>query len=184
MSSARSMETKPQAPRAQRRKAKGDAPSPPWGPDTPAEQHGAERAASAFSLRETVSEYRVLRASVLRLWRRRLVPGRTRPRSRTPTGSTRRSIKRRPNRSTAKPSSSRSCMSGERPRPSPRRWPRRRSTSSRSSAPSCGLRSTRSPDTLPFCAQPDIECRAVHPARRSRVIGLRGDAGGGLPEGA
>jgi hypothetical protein len=68
MSSARSMETKPQAPRAQKRKAKGDAPSPPWGPDTPAEQHGAERASSAFSLEETVSEYRALRAIVLRLW--------------------------------------------------------------------------------------------------------------------
>jgi len=59
---------KPQTPHAQKRKAKGDAPSPLSDPDTPAEQHGAERATSAFSLEETVSEYRALRASVLRLW--------------------------------------------------------------------------------------------------------------------
>jgi signal transduction histidine kinase len=59
---------KPQTLHAQKRKATGDAPSAPWAPETPAEQHGSERANSAFSLEETVSEYRALRASVLRLW--------------------------------------------------------------------------------------------------------------------
>lgn len=50
-------------------KSKGDAPgSSPWVEDTPAEKHGTERAGADFSLKETVSEYRALRASVLRLW--------------------------------------------------------------------------------------------------------------------
>ncbi|MEX2466752.1 MAG: sensor histidine kinase, partial [Gemmatimonadota bacterium] len=59
----------PQSEHAKERKAKGDAP-PSGGTteDTPAEKHGTERAMSDFSLEETVSEYRALRASVLRLW--------------------------------------------------------------------------------------------------------------------
>ena len=59
----------PQTPSAKKRKAKGDAPSSSGDAAPSAGKHGAERAASAFSLRETVSEFRALRASVLRLWR-------------------------------------------------------------------------------------------------------------------
>lgn len=37
-------------------------------PDTPAQEHGAGRATSGFTFVEMVSEYRALRASVIRLW--------------------------------------------------------------------------------------------------------------------
>jgi len=55
----------------QEAKGKGDAPEPhPAAPDTAAETHGSQRAEEGFSLQQMVSEYRALRASVLRLWAR------------------------------------------------------------------------------------------------------------------
>ena len=57
----------PQTDAEQEQKSKGDA-IPHDGPDTAAEVHGAGRAESGFSLEEMVSEYRALRASVIRLW--------------------------------------------------------------------------------------------------------------------
>jgi signal transduction histidine kinase len=57
----------PQTDAEEVRKSKGDA-LPVNGPDTAAEVHGAGRAESGFSLEEMVSEYRALRASVIRLW--------------------------------------------------------------------------------------------------------------------
>lgn len=52
----------------QSEKSKGNADTTPAEPDTPAEEHGAGRAWSGFSVGEMVSEYRALRASVIRLW--------------------------------------------------------------------------------------------------------------------
>jgi signal transduction histidine kinase len=50
-------------------KSKGEAPEPPpEDPDTAAEQHGGLRAHEGFTLEQMVSEYRALRASVVRLW--------------------------------------------------------------------------------------------------------------------
>jgi signal transduction histidine kinase len=49
-------------------KSKGNAPSAEGGIFTAAEVHGAVRAESGFTLGEMVSEYRALRASILRLW--------------------------------------------------------------------------------------------------------------------
>lgn len=49
-------------------KSKGTADSSPADPDTAAEVHGAGRAWSGFTVGEMVSEYRALRASVIRLW--------------------------------------------------------------------------------------------------------------------
>ncbi|MDQ2666556.1 MAG: sensor histidine kinase [Gemmatimonadota bacterium] len=49
-------------------KSKGNADATPATPDTPAEVHGSGRAQSGFSVGEMVSEYRALRASVIRLW--------------------------------------------------------------------------------------------------------------------
>ena len=48
-------------------KSKGDAPPSDEG-ETAAEVHGAGRAESGFTVGEMVSEYRALRASVIRLW--------------------------------------------------------------------------------------------------------------------
>jgi signal transduction histidine kinase len=48
-------------------KALGEAPSN-GGPETAAEVHGAGRAESGFTMDQMVSEYRALRASVIRLW--------------------------------------------------------------------------------------------------------------------
>ena len=57
----------PQSAEEQTLKSKGDALDA--GPGlTAAEQHGTDRADSGFSLDEMFSEYRALRASVLRLW--------------------------------------------------------------------------------------------------------------------
>ena len=56
-----------QTPREQIEKSRGNAPDD-GGPATAAEVHGAVRAESGFTLGEMVSEYRALRASVLRLW--------------------------------------------------------------------------------------------------------------------
>lgn len=52
----------------QSEKSKGKADSTPSDPDTAAEDHGADRAWSGFTVGEMVSEYRALRASVIRLW--------------------------------------------------------------------------------------------------------------------
>src|SRR5690606_27233885 len=55
----------------QEAKGKGQAPPlPAHFPLTAATSHGSTRAAEGFSLEQMVSEYRALRASVLRLWAR------------------------------------------------------------------------------------------------------------------
>lgn len=57
----------PQGGRAQAEKSKGNAPD--TGPGvTAAEEHGAGRAESGFTVEQMISEYRALRASVIRLW--------------------------------------------------------------------------------------------------------------------
>ena len=59
----------PQSGAEQTRKSKGHADSGVAdNDDTAAEVHGADRAESGFSVGEMVSEYRALRASVIRLW--------------------------------------------------------------------------------------------------------------------
>jgi len=58
----------PQTDAEQEAKSKGNSDSDPRGPDTAAEVHGAGRAESGFTLGEMVSEFRALRASVIRLW--------------------------------------------------------------------------------------------------------------------
>lgn len=59
----------PQSARQQSDKSKGLAPAvDEHGPQTAAEVHGAGRAESGFTIGEMVSEYRALRASVIRLW--------------------------------------------------------------------------------------------------------------------
>ena len=57
-----------QTPLEQADKSKGNAEPPDSGTETAAEVHGAGRAESGFTVAEMVSEYRALRASVLRLW--------------------------------------------------------------------------------------------------------------------
>lgn len=56
----------PQGGHDQAEKSKGNAPVEPK--KTAAEKHGADRAESGFSTDQMVSEYRALRASVIRLW--------------------------------------------------------------------------------------------------------------------
>jgi signal transduction histidine kinase len=58
----------PQTPRQQSEKSKGNAAPIEGEADTAAEVHGAGRAESGFTVGEMVSEYRALRASVIRLW--------------------------------------------------------------------------------------------------------------------
>lgn len=58
----------PQTDAEQESKSKGDAEPEPGSTDTAAEVHGAGRAESGFSIGEMVSEYRALRATVIRLW--------------------------------------------------------------------------------------------------------------------
>ena len=68
----------PQGGHAQSEKSKGNAPDDNPGADTAAEEHGAGRAASGFTVEQMVAEYRALRASVLRLWAKaegELTPG-------------------------------------------------------------------------------------------------------------
>jgi signal transduction histidine kinase len=60
----------PQSERDQKRKSEGDAPIAVAAFPTAAERHGVDRADSGFTLAEMFSEYRALRASVLRLWTR------------------------------------------------------------------------------------------------------------------
>ena len=57
-----------QTPLEQADKSKGNAEPLDSGTETAAEVHGAGRAESGFTVAEMVSEYRALRASVLRLW--------------------------------------------------------------------------------------------------------------------
>ena len=57
---------KPQDKHEQAEKSKGNAPAVVE--NTAAEKHGADRAESGFSTDQMVSEYRALRASVIRLW--------------------------------------------------------------------------------------------------------------------
>lgn len=67
---AANMET-PQSPAEQEAKGTGHAPPLPLDhPQTAATSHGALRAGDGFTLDQMVSEYRALRASVLRLWAR------------------------------------------------------------------------------------------------------------------
>jgi signal transduction histidine kinase len=58
----------PQSPRAQSEKSKGRAPAAGPAASTAAEEHGAGRARSGFTVEQMVAEYRALRASVIRLW--------------------------------------------------------------------------------------------------------------------
>jgi signal transduction histidine kinase len=57
-----------QSRREQAEKSKGLAPEDDSGERTAAEEHGAGRAESGFSVEQMVAEYRALRASVIRLW--------------------------------------------------------------------------------------------------------------------
>jgi signal transduction histidine kinase len=58
----------PQDKREQAEKSKGNAPAAASGADTAAEEHGAGRAESGFTVEQMVAEFRALRASVIRLW--------------------------------------------------------------------------------------------------------------------
>lgn len=58
----------PQTDAEQREKSRGNAEPHAAGTDTAAEVHGRGRAESGFTVGEMVSEYRALRASVIRLW--------------------------------------------------------------------------------------------------------------------
>ena len=63
---ARDLET-PQTSAQQHEKSVGNAPEDST-PPTAAQEHGADRAERGFSIDQMVSEYRALRASVVRLW--------------------------------------------------------------------------------------------------------------------
>ncbi|HEX6748067.1 MAG TPA: sensor histidine kinase [Longimicrobium sp.] len=58
----------PQGEDARSEKSKGNAPDDGADSPTAAEEHGAGRAESGFTVEQMVSEYRALRASVIRLW--------------------------------------------------------------------------------------------------------------------
>src|SRR5215210_3307754 len=60
----------PQSAREQADKARGKRDAQSEGPPTAAQQHGAGRAVSGFTVEQMVSEFRALRASVLHLWKR------------------------------------------------------------------------------------------------------------------
>ena len=60
----------PQGSLEQSEKSKGRAPSEHPDDTTAAEEHGAGRAVSGFTIEQMVAEYRALRASVIRLWTR------------------------------------------------------------------------------------------------------------------
>jgi signal transduction histidine kinase len=60
----------PQSGREQADKAQGKRDALPEGQLTAAQQHGAGRAVSGFTVEQMVSEFRALRASVLHLWER------------------------------------------------------------------------------------------------------------------
>jgi signal transduction histidine kinase len=59
-----------QGAHAQSEKSKGHAPDPAAVDLTAAEEHGAGRAGSGFTVEQMVAEFRALRASVIRLWTR------------------------------------------------------------------------------------------------------------------
>jgi signal transduction histidine kinase len=61
-----------QTPAEARRKSLGQAPLAQGAPETAAQTHALLRAKAGFEISQLVSEYRALRASVLRLW---LIPG-------------------------------------------------------------------------------------------------------------
>ena len=62
----------PQSAREQSEKSRGRAPAAEAGaPPTAAEEHGAGRARSGFTVVQMVAEYRALRASVIHLWTRK-----------------------------------------------------------------------------------------------------------------
>ena len=58
----------PQTTREETAKAKGHADAPAAAGGTAAQEHGAGRAESGFSVEQMVAEFRALRASVIRLW--------------------------------------------------------------------------------------------------------------------
>ncbi len=58
----------PQTNAAQTAKSKGQAPAKAGNSETAAEVHGSERLVSGFTVSQMASEYRALRASVIRLW--------------------------------------------------------------------------------------------------------------------
>jgi signal transduction histidine kinase len=60
---------RPQTEHQRGEKAMGETAPRPGAADTAAESHGALRAEAGFTLGEMVSEFRALRASVVRLWR-------------------------------------------------------------------------------------------------------------------
>ena len=60
----------PQGGKAQSEKSMGNAPAGVAKDTTAAEKHGAGRADSGFTVEQMISEYRALRASVIRLWTR------------------------------------------------------------------------------------------------------------------
>jgi signal transduction histidine kinase len=60
----------PQTMREQADKAQGKRDAHPEGRPTAAQQHGAGRAVSGFTVEQMVAEFRALRASVLHLWKR------------------------------------------------------------------------------------------------------------------
>lgn len=59
---------RPQSSEQQAKKSRGKAPDDRADEPTPAAEHGAGRAGSGFTVEQMVSEYRALRASVVRLW--------------------------------------------------------------------------------------------------------------------
>ena len=60
----------PQGTQEQSEKSKGNAPVTTDPSRTAAEEHGADRAESGYTVEQMVSEFRALRASVIRLWTR------------------------------------------------------------------------------------------------------------------
>ena len=58
----------PQNKTEQSEKSKGNAPPPESSDTTAAEEHGAGRAESGFTVEQMVAEFRALRASVIKLW--------------------------------------------------------------------------------------------------------------------
>lgn len=67
----------PQGGHAQSQKSKGKGPDTDPDGRTAAEEHGSGRAESGFTVEQMISEYRALRASVIRLWTK--VQGELRP---------------------------------------------------------------------------------------------------------
>lgn len=64
---ARDLDT-PQTNKEQADKSKGKSDSDEATPNTAAQEHGSGRAGSGFTIEDMVSEFRALRASVIRLW--------------------------------------------------------------------------------------------------------------------